>query len=345
MQRLVVGTHRGTQGVYQGCGAGVEHMGLEAEASATTQYLEEHPLASVDQATAAGKSAADAAIGQHIEHLAIGGSVAVDELHADLAIERGQTTDIDLVVEAGAGAGAGATDLEDSQAGGDKREIARDVLHTWRVTRPQLTFNHQVASESAAALQRGVGRNPQALCGRASAQARKIKCALIEALQARRRTRPCQRRAGLGQVQRPGSGRGRVGVDTGRHAQRLGTGAAQAQRWGMLNPCTLPQSLVGRGKTRQIRRIGCGLQPQRTRGIRLWQRQRSLGGGRGGEHHGVAGYLGQHPIKRLSRTQGSIAIGHQRRLGEPVVQLALLRQEQRFERRENRIGRKQHPWL
>ena len=99
LQDLVVGRHGRAQGVDQLGGAGIQHMGLEVQAVGGGEQLKVNALAGIDQAAAAGKSAADAAIGEHIENLAVGGPVTIKQVDLDLAVQRSQSRDVDLVMK------------------------------------------------------------------------------------------------------------------------------------------------------------------------------------------------------------------------------------------------------
>ena len=99
LQGLVAGRHGRAQSVDQIGGARVQHMGLEVQAVGGGEHLKVHALACINQAAAAGETAADAAIGEHVEHLAVGGPVTAKQVDLNLAVQRGQSRDVDLVIK------------------------------------------------------------------------------------------------------------------------------------------------------------------------------------------------------------------------------------------------------
>ena len=87
-------------------------MRLQTQARGAAQHLKKHAFAGVNQTGAAGKRAADTAVIEDVEHLAVAGPVVVDQIDADLAVQGRLTRDIDLVVKRRTRARGGATDFE-----------------------------------------------------------------------------------------------------------------------------------------------------------------------------------------------------------------------------------------
>ena len=164
LQGLVVGTDSGSERTHEVAGGGVEHMGLEADGRGATEDFKEHAVAGVDQAAALAERARVAAVVQNVEHLTIGGAIAVQQLDLDLAVECGQSGDVDLVVVAGAGArGTGrarAADFKQGDGAGVEGEGVV-VLVTGRITGAEQAVHREVAGPGTAALERGVRRHPQ----------------------------------------------------------------------------------------------------------------------------------------------------------------------------------------
>ena len=251
-QRMGVDRGRAGKRLHHRRGGGVEPLHHQAQRSAGLLQGVGQAVAQVDQAAGGVEAAADAVKAQELEAVAGLWHEAAEQLHFELAAERGCACHGQQVV-AGLGGGAAQFDLGDRTGGKGQTVVEAQVAGG--ITRRQCALCLHRHSQRAAARQRGVGIQPQ----RAGASAAGHQAGGIEAagVQVPGRGRQAQL-----QVARPGQcgcSQGdieeaavrRAGIDRKVARHRRGSSARASQGGGQGLGC-----LAG-GGLRQ------GLQPQR----------------------------------------------------------------------------------